>query len=115
MLNQTQRGERQEMEKDINLISHLLSLMQSPSHVCDQQRDLHEDGVPAGRVPERSEFNSSKNTASLFEQQSQKHLLRITAERCRELSGWPRRVGRSLKRNGCHHRRGNTKPWANMA
>lgn len=35
-----------------------LSLMQSPPHVCDQQRDLHEDGVPAGRVPERSEVNS---------------------------------------------------------
>ncbi|TWW79140.1 microfibril associated protein 5 [Takifugu rubripes] len=37
------------------------------------------------------------------------------AERCRELSGWPRRVERSTKRNDCRHRLGNTKTWANMA
>lgn len=41
-----------------NVPDAVLSVMQSPPRVRDQQGDLHEDGVPAGRVPERSEVNS---------------------------------------------------------
>lgn len=40
-----------------NVLDAALSVTQSPPRVRDQQRDLHEDGVPAGRVPERSEVN----------------------------------------------------------
>ncbi|XP_068591576.1 microfibril associated protein 5 [Cebidichthys violaceus] len=39
----------------------------------------------------------------------------LKAERCRELSGWPRRVERSSNRKRCRNRHGNHKTWANKA
>lgn len=37
----------------------------------------------------------------------------ITAELCREMSGWPRRIERSSNRKRCRSRRSNPKTWAN--
>ncbi|XP_061676454.1 microfibril associated protein 5 [Syngnathoides biaculeatus] len=37
------------------------------------------------------------------------------AELCRELSGWPKRIQRSLNRKRCRNRRDNPKTWANKA
>ncbi|XP_026173684.1 microfibril associated protein 5 [Mastacembelus armatus] len=37
----------------------------------------------------------------------------MKAERCRELSGWPKRVERSLNMKFCRNRRSNPPTWAN--
>ncbi|KAF3839640.1 hypothetical protein F7725_018357 [Dissostichus mawsoni] len=44
-----------------------------------------------------------------------KPIKRHIAELCRELSGWPRRIERSIYRKRCRNRRGNPKTWANKA
>lgn len=94
----------------------IVSLMQNSSCLCDQQRGVHKESVPTGWVSERWDTLRVKQARSRgSDYASQKFLLRVTAELCREFSGWPRRVERSSNKKPCRSRLGNTKTWANMA